>query len=256
MRQWFLVIGAVATGTITAGGFANAGNLVQNGGFEAVAPAAQAGLSATGAARLSDAVGWTFSPWAYGSVFASDLLTNSAKYGFYGYYGVSQNYGPSLLQYTNALGTDPNGGNFAAIDGDRYGGVLSQSISGLTPGQTYTLTFYQASDHYQGWNDTQSSTWTVTLGDQTQSAPTMTNVAGSPNPWTEVTMSFTATSATELLSFANLGGGAPPFGLLDGVSLTATGVAEPVSWALMTLGIGAVGLLARRRSGKADASKA
>jgi hypothetical protein len=39
--------------------------------------------------------------------------------------------------------------------------------------------------------------------------------------------------------------GDPPFALIDNVQLFA--VPEPASWALMILGVGAVGAIARRR---------
>jgi hypothetical protein len=61
-------------------------------------------------------------------------------------------------------------------------------------------------------------------------------------------MTFTATAATQVLSFLAKGtpGGAPPISFLDGVSLMAA-VPEPTSWALMIVGFGAVGATMRRR---------
>ena len=58
--------------------------------------------------------------------------------------------------------------------------------------------------------------------------------------WMTGSMTFTATSASELLEFVSLGApsGQPPVALLDGVSLTGlTGAApEPGTWAMMGLG--------------------
>ena len=75
----------------------------------------------------------------------------------------------------------------------------------------------------------------------------MTSTAGNPVPWTKVSMKFIAASVSEVLSFTNVGIGAPPFALLDGVSLTQAGaVPEPSSWALLILGMGGVGGMMRR----------
>ena len=42
--------------------------------------------------------------------------------------------------------------------------------------------------------------------------------------------------------------GVPPFSLLDGVTMNAVGgVPEPATWAMMILGIGGIGAMARRR---------
>jgi len=73
--------------------------------------------------------------------------------------------------------------------------------------------------------------------------------------WMTGSMTFTATSASELLEFVSLGApsGQPPVALLDGVSLTGlTGAApEPGTWATMGLGFAGLGLVAYRRRRKA-----
>ena len=73
--------------------------------------------------------------------------------------------------------------------------------------------------------------------------------------WMTGSMTFTATSASELLEFVSLGApsGQPPVALLDGVSLTGlTGAApEPGTWAMMGLGFAGLGLVAYRRRRKA-----
>ena len=159
------------------GAAANAANLVQDGDFSAIQSGingtAAASLATNGAANLSspnwgswdDATVqfWSVTQGSLNTVFAKDALTNSTKYGI----TVSANgfdMGPSNFLYTNGLGVDPNGGNFVGLNGDAWGGSLYQTINGLTAGQTYNLTFYQASDHYQYWGDTQASAFVVSLG--------------------------------------------------------------------------------------------
>jgi hypothetical protein len=73
--------------------------------------------------------------------------------------------------------------------------------------------------------------------------------------WMTGSMTFTATSASEVLEFVSLGApsGQPPVALFDGVSLTGlTGAApEPGTRAMMGLGFTGLALVAYRRRRKA-----
>jgi hypothetical protein len=62
------------------------------------------------------------------------------------------------------------------------------------------------------------------------------------------TFTFTATAATELLSFLAIGtpNGVPPFSLLDGVSMTA--IPEPSSSLILAAGCAAMAGVRRLRS--------
>ena len=163
------------------------------------------------------------------------------------------------------------GGNFIAADGD-YGGIgtISQTISHLVVNNTYTLTFSYAFAqqlNYSGATDqdwkfcldttcyytTASGTALSTHNHPTDPFPT---VLGSKafSGWKTETVTFVASLQTEVLSFAAqgkpVGGGSqnPPFALVADVSLDgAAGTPEPSTWAMMLLGVGAVGGLARRR---------
>ena len=64
--------------------------------------------------------------------------------------------------------------------------------------------------------------------------------------WTRYSYSFTATGASTTLSFASNENN--PYGpALDNVSVTAAGVPEPASWALMMVGFGGLGAVLRSR---------
>lgn len=152
----------------------------------------------------------------------------------------------------------PVGGNFVLADADpAFSGVFSQSISGLTVGKTYELNFWQAAGQQAGWTGPTTEQWEVTFGDTTKLSDLFSLPEAGVGPWEKQTMTFTATSTTQLLSFLAKGtpGGAPPISFLDGVSLqeVVPGVPEPATWAMLLVGFGAVGFAARRRTTTATA---
>jgi hypothetical protein len=155
--------------------------------------------------------------------------------------------GAKFYSTFNALSS--NGGNFVALDGDsQYRGTISQSISGLTVGQTYTLTFDWAAAQLINRSGATTEQLAVSLGGDTQTTAIMPNSDGGFSGWQNVTMKFVANSTNETLTFLSVGtpDGLPPIAALDGVSLTG-GVPEPASWAMMITGFFGLGAMARRR---------
>jgi hypothetical protein len=138
------------------------------------------------------------------------------------------------------------------------GTYLLQTLTNLTVGQKYTISFLQASgSYYNGVNDTAQwqvgwggsvswgpTGWTLT-GDTSQLSPLMTNdLSTGTSPWERAKVSFVATSPTELLSFFATGSGAPPFALLADVQ---SSVPEPSTWAMMGLGFASLAYAGFRR---------
>ena len=127
---------------------------------------------------------------------------------------------------------------------------ITQTISGLTVGDTYELSFWSMSNH-DGHGFMQD--WQVTFGGESatgeQTTPNADNFSGT---WVQSTMSFTASSTSQALTFVAqyLPGSVPEMLNLDGVVLTQKSVStvpEPASWALLLAGFGGVLAVARRR---------
>ena len=124
----------------------------------------------------------------------------------------------------------PGGGNFVAFDGDPQGGAqqsVMQTISGLTVGETYKLTFDWAATQYQFvdgagppfscsgcWSGITTNEIEVSLGGGVpQDTAVVDNIpAKGFTGWMPETFNFTATAASEVLKFVSIGApsGNPP----------------------------------------------
>lgn len=220
---------------------AQAINLITNGGLVP----SQAVLDATGSTQsyrnpfpdgfvnTTDLPGWTLrlnTPNNDYSVLTPDgtaFKNSSSVSGKYAF-PLNADPGQTVLSPTGS-------GWFLQMDGDpQYAARLEQTVAGLTVGQAYILTFYQAAGSL---NDPQFSgattdQFTVTFGSDTQVAPMMSLAdQQSVIPWSKQTMTFTATSTSQVLSFLNVGtpAGQPPVALLSGISV------EAVPWETDTL---------------------
>jgi hypothetical protein len=92
-------------------------------------------------------------------------------------------------------------------------------MNGLVVGQNYKVSFYQAAAQLLGYTGPTTEQWQITLDGDTQLSALMTNPSQSSQPWTQQTLTFTANSVSEVLSFLAVGtpAGDPPDALLDGV---------------------------------------
>jgi hypothetical protein len=249
-----------ATALLSAGAMPAYANLVTNGGFETNGGNGQIGDDTT-------ATGWFVAPFngtnsyvfLWNAQGGTTSGTSADNAGAVGEYGTVKIWGPGNGS-ANGLTLSPNGGAFVGADGAFQDGALMQTLTGLTAGQTYAVTFNWAAAQQENCNGAPctgptSSGWQVDLGsDPSQSTGNVTIFSHGFSGWKTTTFDFLAQGSSETLSFLATGtGGAalPPFALLDGVNVEATTVPEPSTWAMMLLGIAGLGYAGFRTRKKA-----
>ena len=254
-----LLIGTVAA---LAAGSAGAVELITNGSFNSVTAAntSNALILADGTANLGNnatyITGWTvvdhsFGPtanhqaqaWYYGNG-AADVVRNDP--GWYSGWAI---YGPANGA-ANGFTASPNGGALVAIDGGGdYRASLDQTLTGLTTGATYNVSFQWAGAQQSCCTGSTTEQVSVSFGGTTKLTEVYTNPQAGFSGWFTQNFSFVADGSTQLLSFLAIGTpyGQPPIVLLDGVSVQVAAVPEAATWTMLIAGFGLVGVAARRR---------
>ena len=249
MRKSILLsLAAMSAGLLFAGAASAAGpNLAVNGSFETNGGNGQVNSNTS----IAD---WSV-PALNGSyvfVYAPGTADTTGANGEYGNVSI---YGPGNGNMNGLPATSPDGGFFIASDPAFQNGAISQTITGLTVGKQYTVSFDWAGAQQVNFGGPTTEGWQVSFGGATQSTATLDNADHGFTGWQKANLTFTADGASDMLSFLATGGpnsGVPPFALLDGVSVT--GVPEPATWAVMLVGFGGLGAAIRSRRKQAAAT--
>jgi PEP-CTERM motif len=218
---------------------------ILNGSFEAVNGPMTSFSIEDPSSNANALTGWTVPANPTGNQILDCVVFSGATNNLCG----SAAFGGGFHFWVNP-GSSPDGGNYFIADGDQtYSQPLQQTVAGLAVGGTYNLSFYQAAAQQDSPSFTSLTTeqWQVSLGSQTLTSTLMHNASENYVPWMSQTLTFTATAASEVLSFMAVGtpAGQPPFVLLDGVSITKT--PEPATIALIGVSLVALGVAGKLR---------
>lgn len=257
LRRKHLMAGILAAMAATC---TQASNLVINGDFETNGGRGQLGGGVSSAASWASG---TTGDAAVAFNFIADGTADDATAGTSGGMPTiySSSSGTNIFLWgpgngvNNGFTGSPNGGYFLASHAVWATAVISQSISGLTPGKQYTLTFDWAQGQLTDTQGDTSSGWDVNFGSENASTGALALASQGFGNWTAFNHNFTATSASQTLSFLAIGGpsATDAMALLDGISLTEVEsvgggqVPEPASLALMMAGLMVLSPLRRLR---------
>jgi hypothetical protein len=141
----------------------------------------------------------------------------------------------------NVAGTASEGHNFVELDTTKNSSMW-QSFSS-TAGQHFTLSF----DYSPRPGVATASNGIEVLWNNTNVA-TFTQAGGSLNAWSSQSFDLIGAANSSTLLFRAIGVSDSYGGSLDNVRLTTAPIPEPETWAMMMLGMGALGVVARRRA--------
>lgn len=266
MRVWAAALAVCAvTGTPAAAGPVN---LVTNGSFDDPGTVigqfayGKSGIDTTrGNQQYATAPGWGADPSYSGSNAGYPFLFIAAPYGsassptdfwFYDPWDRARrslwgNYASGGNINNGFNGTSPDGGNFLVMDADYHATPIQQTLTGLTRGTVYSVTFSYAAAQWNQNTGPTTETMQVSLGGQSRRTTTINLPSQGFSGWLSQTFSFTYDGTSPTLSFLAIGtpSGAPPMLLLDGITLYD--IPEPAAAFGLLSGCAVLARVRRRR---------
>ena len=149
-----------------------------------------------------------------------------------------------VLRFGATPSASPDGGTWVGLGADtslveRFG----QSLTGLTVGQEYTVSWFAGNFGYDGGRIQYLGSNAIDVLIDGQSIGTGATLSVGSN-WYTQTLSFVATGATQELSF-KLASTNKAYLSIDGIAVSA--VPEPATWMLMGVSLVSMSLVMRRR---------
>ena len=250
IKQAFACGAAFAALMLTSGGAYAQTDLIVNGDFELTSGHASGQFDT--AHPYVNVTAWVTN--GYNFIFNAGTADTTGAYSSQ-YHSPVILWGPANGSNNGLTAASPTGGNYVGADGAFHVGAIEQVVSGLTVGQNYQVNFYWAGAQQYDLPGDNTEQFQVSLGSDAQLTSIVSNPTGGFSGWRQQSFVYTASAASETLSFLAIGtpDGVPPFALLDGVSMfeyTAPPVTitpEPGAMALAAAAVAGFGTVLRRR---------
>jgi hypothetical protein len=153
---------------------------------------------------------------------------------------------PGVSSFGATPTASPNGGTWVGIGREGTGFIerFGQTVSGFSIGQSYTVSWFVSNFGYTDFGYTNANQIEVLVNGVSIGSGAVRALS---TGWEAQSLLFTATAATQQIAF-QLGSNNKSYMGIDGIAFgPSTVVPEPATFALLAVGAGVLGLVARRR---------